>query len=174
MLSTIAAISGISNANLVDIFAIVVLAICTIGDAIRGISTTIGTVASLVASFKLAFMVCPWIQSALVKNTNGTTMSTLLPVAVAIILLVIIFIILRYLLTKFVQVVVQKPIDNILGALAGLIKGALVLFLIFAILKLVLGGSYSSSAFSKSQTGSQLYPVLEKAISTSYRIGVSK
>lgn len=175
MPSILASISGLSNANWIDIIAIAILAICVIWDAIRGISATIGSVVALVASFKLAFLVCPWVQATIQKgSSNETTMATFLPVAVAIVLVIVLFIILRFLLTKFIQVVVQRPIDNILGALAGLIKGMLVIFLIFVIIRIALGGSYSSSAFSKSRTGSQLFPVVEKAISTSYRIGTSK
>lgn len=167
-------LSELTNANWVDIASITILAICVIWDAVRGISATIASIAALIASFKLAFTVCSWVQLSLAKNAGGSTVSAFLPIATTIVLLIIIFIILRFLLTKFIQVIVQRPVDNLLGALAGLIKGMLTIFLVFAITKVALGGNYSSSAFSKSRTGRQLYPALEKVISNSYNIGTSK
>ncbi len=158
----------------IDLGVVIVLATCIIWDAIRGFSTTLAHVAALIIAFKLSFSVCPWVRSALgTVGGNGGVLSALLPFVAAVVLLVIIFLLLRFALSRFIQVIVQPPVDNILGGITGLLKGLLVVFLVFAIAHVATGRNYDSTAMAKSRTGQKLVPVLEKVISTSYRQGTA-
>ena len=62
------------------------------------------------------------------------------------------------------HVILISPIDNILGAIAGAIKGLLLIFVIFCAVALVTRSSYSGTAFAKSRTGIRVMPVVERII----------
>lgn len=167
-------IASASASNWIDLVAIVIVLSCVTWDAIRGFSATLAHVAALLIAFKLSFSICPWVRSALSSVGGSSSLAAILPFVAAIVILVILFLLLRFLLAKFVQVLVKSPTDNILGAITGLAKGLLILFLIFAALAIILGKSYDSSAFASSWTGKKVFPVLEKTVSPAYRQAIGE
>ena len=155
MLSTIPAPMWIDIAC-----ATLIIALAT-WDAIRGLSATLAQIAALVLAFKLSFLLYPHIASLL--PSSGAAAPALV-FGLTLVAAFVIFIILRLIIAKVAHLILISPIDNILGAIAGIIKGLLLLFVIFCAVALVTRSYYSDTAFAKSHTGIRVMPVVERII----------
>ena len=158
-------LAGLSTADWIDILCLATLATFIVIDAIKGLSATLAQIASLVISFKLAFFIYPYAVSLVCDA--GAANGLILQVVAFVLTLVALYIIyrlIRYILAKVVHVILVAPIDNILGALAGALKGVLVIFVVFSVALLVSGKGYGDTAFAKSWTGRRLVAPLEKIL----------
>lgn len=139
--------------------ATLIIALAT-WDAIRGLSATLAQIAALVLAFKLSFLLYPHIASLIPSSGAAPALVFGLTLVAAF----VIFIILRLIIAKVAHVILISPIDNILGAIAGIIKGLLLLLVIFCAVALVTRSYYSDTAFAKSRTGIRVMPVVERII----------
>lgn len=154
-------LASLPAATWIDIVCAAVVLVFTIQDAIRGLSATIARLASLVAAFKLAFLLYPRIAALLpASGAAAPALSFGLTILVAF----IIFLLLKFLLTRVIHVILVAPLDNILGALAGAVKGILLVFVAFSVIALVTRSSYSGTAFAKSRTGAKVIPAVERIL----------
>ncbi len=163
----LASLAGRTTASWVDVACLLVLLTCIVWDAVKGFSATVAQIAALVIAFRLSFFVCPAVRAAI--PAGGGLAASVAPFAAALAALVLLFFLLRFAIAKFVQVILQRPVDNIVGAFAGLVKGLLLLFLLFSLAAVTLRGSYSDTAFAKSYFGRKVFPAMERFIAASYR-----
>lgn len=160
-------LSSLTAEGWIDAVCAVVVATAIIWDAIRGLSATLAHIAALIVSFKLAFHIYPYLASLLSGGPGGAN-SAAMQVAAFILTLVVLFLLfalLRFVIARVAHVVLVAPVDNVLGALAGLAKGLLAIFLVFSLVLVIKGGDYPQTAFAKSWTGRRVMPALEKAAS---------
>ncbi len=161
----VTSLSSLSCEAWIDIVSVAVVGVCMIRDAIKGLSATVATIAALIISFKISFSLCPLFRDFFSGiGMSSSTVFSYLPSITAIILLIILFFIFRFIFRKFISVIIPVPVDNILGALLGCAKGIMIIFAVFVVFSIVLGRSYASSPFAKSQTGTHIIPVVDKII----------
>ena len=97
-------------------------------------------------------------------------MSTLLPFLAAIVVLVVLFFAIRFLVEKFVRIVLAPPVDNVVGAVTGLVKGLILVYLAFALVSALLRKSYADSPFARSFTGRHVIPAVQKVAPAACRV----
>lgn len=158
-------LAKLSAAEWIDIACVAVLVFFITADALRGLSATLAQIAALVVSFKLSFFIYPYAVSLVCgSGTGGVIVLQIAAFALTLVFLYIIYRLVSYILAKVVHVILVAPIDNVLGALAGALKGILVIFVVFSAVLLVTGGGYGGTAFAKSRTGRSLVAPLEKIL----------
>lgn len=158
-------LSRLSAADWIDVACFAVLAFFITADALRGLSATLAQIAALVVSFKLSFYIYPYVVTLVCNSgTGGVIVLQIAAFVLTLVLLYIIYRLVKYILAKVVHVILVAPIDNVLGALAGALKGVLVIFVVFSAVLLVTGNGYGRTAFAKSRAGRALVAPLEKIL----------
>lgn len=155
------ALSGIGEPAWIDIVCAAVVLVFAAWDAVRGLSATLARIASLVLSFKLAFLLYPRI-AALLPSSGAAAPA--LAFGLTILAAILVHLVLRAVFARVARVVLSAPLDGILGAIAGAIKGILLVFVVFSVIALATGSSYGGTAFAKSLTGSRVVPAAGRLI----------
>ncbi len=151
----------------IDVVAILLILICAVFGAIRGLSSHIAQVAALIISYKSAFAVSSWIKA--IFNDYGKfseRFTIIMPIVIAFILVILLFLLSRYLITKCIKVLIPRPYDNILGFVFGAVVASLIIFTFFVIAFGYYGKHYDRSAFDASYTGKHLIPIVSDVVSS--------
>lgn len=147
--------------SIIDICAIILIALGAIHGLIRGLSGELSHFISILAAFIFGLWGQRPFAMWLLDNTNLDEKSAQALAFIAIILTaLIIFIFLQYMLKKIIQIVVEDKFDRILGAFAGLVRSIIVVIIIFIAMNLVPHDYLNMKFGEESIIGSAIKPYI--------------
>lgn len=148
-------------ANWIDVASVSVVLVFVVCDAVRGLSATLARIAALVLAFKLAFLLYPRI--AMLLPSSGAY-APALAFGLTLLAALLVHLVFKALFARVARVILSAPLDKILGALAGALKGVLLVFVVFSVIALATGSSYGGTAFAKSRTGARVVPAVGRLL----------
>lgn len=136
-----------------DVVFFAMAVVFAVYDAIRGISASIATVASLIVSIRALFRPSCSLLASLMPGTPA-----MMQYVAASLVVVAGFLVMRFLLARFLKIIIAPPLDNILGVLSGLAKSVVVLVAAFSLLSFAMGAENANGLFGKSVSCGKIYP----------------
>lgn len=156
--------SHLSTAGWIDLSCLVVVLAFALFGAVYGLSGTLAFLLGLLLASLSAYWLYPIIRSDVLSTSfckSHAAAAALLPYLAAFLVGALIFILLRLVSKRFFQLIIQQPIDRVLGILAGVAKGFIVLFFVFTCAYLLPSDYRLHKLFcSQTRTGRTLLPVI--------------
>lgn len=128
----------VAEISIIDIAVVAILLFGAIRGGIRGFSGEIAGVIAALAAFGLAWLLTPVVAVWLAENSRlserGAMALTFAMTAIAVILAGMLI---SYLLRSFIRMLIAKPLDTVIGVMAGILRVAFIIVIIFFVMNMV-------------------------------------
>ncbi|MGI6494583.1 MAG: CvpA family protein [Kiritimatiellia bacterium] len=148
-------LQSIEPGEWIDIAAGLVLLLVAIAGSCRGLSGQLASLFAALASVAAGIWFYPHLRGVFAGGSIKATplLSTVFAVLLAALLSALLFLLLRLLFGKIAHATIRQPVDAILGFLAGLVRGLLLCFVVFAVVFVLPLGDARKTVFEKSVLG---------------------
>ena len=161
-------IASVSTGSFIDAACLAIVVTIAAIDAFRGFSSTLSALLGLLIAVHAGYWLYPVMRLAVGGTAfcrNHAQLGAILPYVLAVVVGGLIYAAVRFIFRRFFKLIVEQPVDNVLGAVAGVAKGMLVILLIFSCASLFPTGSRLHKIFHQdSRTGRCVVPVLRNVL----------
>ncbi|MDD5708501.1 MAG: CvpA family protein, partial [Kiritimatiellae bacterium] len=160
--------AGLSAGDWVDLLCLAVLLTCMVLGGVRGLSGLLSSFIGLLVAISCGGLLYGPVAGAMRQADycrEHPWAGRVMPYVVAVVVCLIAYLMLRLLLVRFFKLIVEQPAERILGIVAGLAQGLLMLGLAFSLASLLPAESALSKAFCEnSRVGRRAVPWLRETL----------